>query len=133
MKGYDDIIRLPRHVSDHHRHMSMENRAAQFAPFAALNGHEEAIEETARLTDGRIELTREEQEEINRRLTHVQSRLEEHPRIAATWFVEDLYKEGGSYRTHSGEVRKIDAYQRALVLVDGERIPMDALIALNEE
>ncbi len=130
---YDDIIGLPRHVSSQRAHMSMEGRAAQFAPFAALNGHEAAIHETARLTEQPVELTEEQRQEINRRLAHIQARLPEHPRVVAMWFVSDLYKEGGAYRTHSGAVKKIDAYQRALVLEDGERIPMEGLIALNEE
>ena len=98
---YDDIIDLPHHVSKSHPQMSMYNRAAQFAPFAALTGHDAAITEAARLTDAELELSESDAEVLNRKLAYLQS-LDEKPTISVTYFVPDDRKKGGSYHTTSG-------------------------------
>ncbi len=96
---YDDIINLPHHVSERHPQMSMYNRAAQFAPFAALTGHDSAITEAARLTEAEEELSESDAEVLNRKLAYLQS-LDEKPTISVTYFVPDDKKEGGSYHTY---------------------------------
>ena len=85
---YDDIINLPHHVSERHPQMSMYNRAAQFAPFAALTGHDSAITEAARLTEAEEELSESDAEVLNRKLAYLQS-LDEKPTISVTYFVRD--------------------------------------------
>lgn len=129
MKDYSDIIELPHHISKTRPRMSQHDRAAQFSPFAALNGYEDVIEETARTTDTRTELSESEQELINRKLvmlsenTAVKNRLEA-PNIKVTYFVPDKRKQGGSYATAVGAVRRIDEYEKNIVFTDGKKIPI---------
>ena len=104
---YDDIIDLPHHVSERHPQMSMYNRAAQFAPFAALTGHNAAITEAARLTEAEQELSESDAEVLNRKLAYLQS-LDEKPSISVTYFVPDDKKEGGSYHTATGIVKSVE-------------------------
>ena len=104
---YDDIIDLPHHVSERHPQMSMYNRAAQFAPFAALTGHNAAITEAARLTEAEQELSESDAEVLNRKLAYLQS-LDEKPTISVTYFVPDDKKEGGSYHTATGIVKSVE-------------------------
>lgn len=92
--AYDDIIRLPHPTSRKHPRMSMEERAAQFAPFAALTGFGGVIRETGRLTDKQVELGESDQVELERVLTFLDSQEEEHPMIKVTYFLPDTYKEG---------------------------------------
>ena len=105
MTAYDDIIRLPHHVSQNHPQMSMLDRAAQFAPFAALAGYEAAVGETARLTSERRELDAQEAEELNRRLAALISLLPDRPEATLEYFVPDDRKAGGAYVTVTGRVR----------------------------
>lgn len=118
---YDDIINLPHHVSERHPQMSMYNRAAQFAPFAALTGHDSAITEAARLTDAKQELSESEAEVLNRKLAYLQS-LDEKPAISVTYFVPDEKKEGGSYHTATGIVKSVEPDKGILRLEDGTGI-----------
>ena len=111
--------------------MSMRDRAAQFAPFSALNGHSAAIRETARLTDRRIELDEAEADLLNEKIMLLQERLDEEPSAAFTWFVPDIHKEGGSYRTLSGQVKKILPFENTVVMADGTRIPLDEIIEIE--
>ena len=104
---YDDIIHLPHHVSQNHPQMPMLDRAAQFAPFAALTGYEAAVGETARLTAERRELDPQEAEELNRRLSELVARLPDHPEVTVEYFVPDNRKAGGAYVTMTGRVRHI--------------------------
>ena len=99
---YDDIIRLPHHVSRNHPQMPMLDRAAQFAPFAALAGYEAAVAETARRTAERRELSPQKTEELNRRLAALIARLPERPEATVEYFVPDERKAGGAYVTVSG-------------------------------
>jgi len=122
---YDDIIRLPRHVSQNHPQMSMHDRAAQFAPFAALTGYEAAIGETARLTAERRELSPQEAEELDRRLAALIAHLPERPQSTVEYFVPDERKAGGAYVTVTGKVRHISVPEKTMVMEDGTVIPLD--------
>lgn len=120
---YDDIINLPHHVSERHPQMSMYNRAAQFAPFAALTGHNAAITEAARLTEAEQELSESDAEVLNRKLAYLQS-LDEKPTISVTYFVPDDKKEGGSYHTATGIVKSVEPDKGVLQFEDGTGIPV---------
>lgn len=127
MSRYDDIINLP-HYEPKHPRMSLANRAAQFAPFAALTGHDDAISETARLTDSMIELTDEEQQQLTRKITVAcRKRL----RVSITCFQPDPVKEGGRYLRISGVIRDINFTDRNLILSDGRVIPLRFVVAIH--
>lgn len=128
---YDDIIDLPRPVSNRRSRMTNYDRAAQFSPFAALTGFDAAIEETARLTDQRIELDEEEKLQLNAVLQKLQCRLPEQPEIVATYFTYDERKTGGAYLTVRGCVRKLDGYAQEILLTDGCCIPIREIIFLQ--
>ena len=130
---YDDIINLPRHVSTVHPQMAVSERAAQFSPFAALTGHGDAIRETARLTDQRIELDGDSREILNKKLQLVIGRLKEQPEVAITYFVPDGRKDGGNYITVDGKIKKFDEYEGLLILPDGTKIPLDDVIEIEGE
>lgn len=120
---YDDIIDLPHHVSTKRPHMSISDRAAQFSPFAALTGFEEAVNETARLTEGYIELEEEQIADINRSLVYLAKHLDEQPEITLTYFLPDNKKAGGSYNTITGIVKTIDQLNQVLQLQNELSIP----------
>lgn len=128
---YDDIIHLPRHVSAKHPHMSAIDRAAQFSPFAALTGHGAAVKETARLTDKRAELDEYMKDTLNDRLQIIADRLKEHPEIGITYFKPDVKKNGGAYATVINTVKRIDEYERIIVMYDGTVIPIDEIISID--
>lgn len=124
MPAYDDIIHLPHHVSKNRPQMPMLNRAAQFAPFAALTGYEAAVEETARLTTEKRELDAQEAEELNRRLAALLARLPERPEVTVEYFVPDDRKAGGAYVTVTGRVRHVSVPDKILVMEDGTSISL---------
>ena len=128
---YDDIIRLPHHVSQNHPQMPLCERAAQFAPFAALTGYEAAAGETARLTSERRELDAQEAAELNRRLTTLIDHLPDHPEVTVEYFVPDDQKAGGAYVTVTGRVRHISVPEKTLVLEDGAEIPLDDIVSMT--
>ena len=126
---YDDIIGLPHHVSASRPQMSMRNRAAQFSPFAALTGFGDVIDEAARLTDRRIELSEAEQAELNDALARLEKRL---PADACvTYFVPDARKDGGRYVTETVRVRRILPAEGRLVLVGDRSIDLDCLLEVE--
>ena len=129
---YDDIINLPHHISKKHPQMTMESRAAQFAPFAALVGYEDAVEETARLTTKRIELNEEEKNILDMKLQMLkeQMHVQIYPEISVMYFVPDLKKEGGKYIKISGTIKKIDEYKQLLILDDKTQIPISEIISI---
>ena len=128
---YDDIIHLPHHVSRNHPQMPLRDRAAQFAPFAALTGYEAAVGETARQTTERRELDAQESEELNRRLTDLAARLKDRPEVTIEYFVPDERKAGGAYVTVTDVVRNISVPEKTLVMEDGTVILIDDIAALN--
>lgn len=131
MNEYDDIINLPHHVSKVHPQMSMMNRAAQFAPFAALTGHAAAIEETARLTDEQHELADEDSEALNQKLAYLRENLHEHPTITITYFEHDKKKAGGKYKSIEGQLKNIDDYSQTIILKNGEVILLKSILDLQ--
>lgn len=128
MGNYDDIIDLPHHVSETHPPMSRADRAAQFSPFAALTGYDAAVRETARVTERRIELDEGVKAELNARLNCILEHLPEHPQVSITYFVPDEKKSGGTYRTVTGAIRKLDGFAKTLTLVDGTVVPVEEMI-----
>lgn len=131
MSEYDDIIHLPHHVSKKHPQMSMEDRAAQFSPFAALTGYDAAIAETARLTNQRVELDEYERQALNEKLQVISEHLKEHPKVTITYFLPDARKDGGEYVTVTGNVKKIDDYEHRIILMDETRILMEDVISIE--
>lgn len=121
---YDDIIHLSRPYSGRHARMSMLNRAAQFSPFAALTGYEDAIAETGRLTQSRIEPGEDRAEELDAVLRGLLERIDERPPVRVTYFLPDERKEGGSYVTAAGRLLRMDRQSGILQLTDGTMVPL---------
>ena len=125
--NYDDIKHLTRPQYDDLHPMSMHDRAAQFSPFAALVGYDDAVAETARLTDSRAELTEDEMTELNANLNRLLDNLDEQPEISVTYFVPDEKKSGGKYVEKVGVVRIFDSYSQELVFMDKTQIHIQAI------
>lgn len=128
---YDDIIGLPHPTSARHPRMPIPERAAIFSPFAALSGHSAALAETARLTDQKMELDEDTKSELDRRQAVLLEHIAEQPEVTVTWFQPDEKKADGAYVTVTGRLRKIDEVERALVLLDGPRIPLKDVVGLE--
>ena len=128
---YDDIIGLPHPTSARHPRMPISDRAAIFSPFAALSGHSAALAETARLTDQKIELDEDTKAELDRKQAVLLEHIGEQPEVIVTWFQSDERKDGGAYVTVTGRRRKIDEAERALVLLDGTRVPLEDVMELE--
>ena len=111
--------------------LSMYQRAAQFAPFAALTGHDAAIRETARLTDSQIALDDENNEILNRRLSVIRDHLKDTPAITVTFFQPDEKKAGGLYESYTGRIKDIDDYKQHLVMIDGKKIPLFSILDID--
>lgn len=128
---YDDIINMPHHQSVKRAHMSLHDRAAQFAPFAALSGHEETLEETARLTDEKIILDETSIDKINETLCEINSHLSEKWNVSITYFRPDKMKSGGAYLTDIGTIKKIDEIEKVITMDNGMRILMENIIKIE--
>ena len=115
-RNYDDIINLPRHISDKHPHMSIHDRAAQFAPFAALTGHSEAVSETARYVDEKIDLGEDAIKEIQDALNYIQEHISQSPQVTITYFVADGRKQGGRYVTETAGIKRVDDLRQVVCL-----------------
>jgi len=133
MGMYDDIINLPHHVSKKHPQMSKEARSAQFAPFAALTGYDDLVKETARITCNKKELAEEEKVILDAKLKIIQQKINTMPKVGFTYFVQDAKKNGGSYVTIVGNVKRIDRYKRVIVLQDNTEIPMGDIVDIEVE
>ena len=131
MSNYDDIIHLPHHVSRKRKRMSLHDRAAQFAPFAALVGYDAAVEETARLTGQRIELDENEKQLLDARLRVIEEHLGEDFQVSITYFVPDERKDGGSYRTETGVVKKILHTEQLLHMSSGTKIAVSDILSIS--
>ena len=130
---YSDLINLPHHTSPKRPRMSMIDRAAQFSPFAALTGYDAAVKETARLTDRRIELDEYSKAALDERLQLIQEHLKEFPEITITYFKPDERKDGGAYLSITGNIKKIDAYEKCVVMMDKQKILIDEIFRIDGE
>ena len=128
---YDEIINLPHHVSTTRPQMPLSDRAAQFAPFAALTGYDSAIKETGRLTDERIELDEEALTALDRKYQLLMDTLDDAPEVTIIYFQPDERKAGGQYVSATGTVKKVDTFGRRILLQDGTRIPLDSVYDLR--
>ena len=130
---YDDMLELPLPVSKTHPQMPRRDRAAQFAPFAALTGYEEAVREAARLTEEKMILDEDSKEQLDWKLRCLQEKVKEKPTITVTYFLKDEKKKGGKYVTVTGVLKKIDSYTHQFVLENGEEIPVEDIVSLEFE
>ena len=126
--NYEDIIHLPHHVSSTHPHMPVSDRAAQFAPFAALTGYGDVIKETARQTDAKPELSEDEKEILDYKIQLACGLPGEKPGVRITYFVPDEKKSGGAYHTAKGRIRRINSDAGQVVLEDGMQIDLDCIV-----
>ena len=131
MNNYDDIINLPHHVSNYYPKMSLYDRSAQFAPFAALSGYGDAILETERLTDKRIIIDDDLKEIINKRLLEIKSIINDQPFVSVTYFVKDKKKEGGCYKKVNYHVKKINIDNGYIMLTNKLKIPILDIINIK--
>ena len=125
--SYEDIIGLEHHQSKTHPHMTLHDRAAQFAPFSALTGHGAAIAETARLTEHEVTLDEYVAEEIDEKLQWLVQNLESKPQVTITYFVPDEKKEGGAFAQKTGCVKKLDSYQKTILFTDDTCIAIEKI------
>ena len=133
LKAYGDIINLPHPESRKHKHMSMRDRAAQFSPFAALTGHDAAIKETARLTDGFVDLDESMKASLDEKLILILEKQQEKPLVTITYFLKDERKAGGSYEVVEGWIRKVDFYERVIEMGDRSKILLDHVVDIESD
>lgn len=125
MNKYEDIINLPHYEPIYHPRMSIDKRAGQFAPFAALTGYDEEIEETARLTTEKHILDEESIDKLNEILNIINENVNKHLKIKITYFIADLKKEGGKYINKTGKVKSLDLVNGYIKMIDNEKIYLD--------
>ena len=130
---YDEILSLPHHVSKTRPQMPMSDRAAQFAPFAALTGYDSAIKETGRLTDEKIEMDEEALNILNMKFQILVDSLDDEPEVTFTYFKPDERKAGGAYLEVTGTVKKVDDFERLIVMQNGIKMPMDDILNIEGE
>lgn len=130
---YDDIINLPHHQSQTRVHMSLYDRAAQFSPFSALTGYDDAVKESARLTDQKHELSDEAISQLNAKLMFIKEQIKNQPEITVTYFVPDEKKDGGTYITEKSAVKRIDDFERVIILKNNAKIPFDNISDIEGE
>lgn len=131
MNNYDDIINMPHHESKIYPKMSLYNRSAQFAPFAALTGYSDIINETARLTDKKIEIDDGLKSIINNKLLEIIKKIEEEPKVTITYFVKDKYKDGGKYKKVTSKIKKIDKYENEIIFINKYKISISEIIDIK--
>ena len=130
---YEDIVDLPPHISKKHPQPTMMDRAARFAPFAAITGYEEMVLEEARVTEERIELDEGTLSLLNEKLNMIQEFLDEEPEIKITYFEPDKKKAGGAYVSITGVVKRIDEYEHLVIMTDGKKIRIDDIFGLESD
>lgn len=130
---YEDIVDLPHHVSRKHPQPTMADRAARFAPFAAITGYEEMVLEEARVTDDRIEMDESSKAALNEKLNMILEFIDEQPEVSITYFEPDKRKAGGAYITVTGTVKRIDEYEHLVIMTDGKKINIDDIYNLQGE
>lgn len=129
---YKDIIDLPHHTSSVFPQMSVYDRAAQFSPFSALR-HESAVKETARLTEKFLELDEDAKSILNNKLSCIVDNLANTPFVCVVYFIPDEKKEGGKYVEVEGVVKKVDSFNRQIILCDGTHVPFDMIFDITSE
>lgn len=129
---YSDIINLPHHISEKRQQMDRLNRAAQFAPFAALTGHDAAILETARLTDKKIELDEGEKSVLNEKLKILLS-SDNLPEVTVTYFESDSKKSGGTYKQKNGKIKKFNQYNKSVIFTDDFEITIEEIYNIESD
>lgn len=130
---YDDIINLEHHVSKVHKQMSLENRSAQFAPFSALTGYGDEVKEAERTTEERIEIDEELRGILDEKLQLIQRKIKEQPKIEITYFIPDNKKQGGKYQNVTGNIKRIDNYNKYIILTNDIRISIDEIIDISAD
>lgn len=128
MNKYDDIINLPHYELKNHKRMSMESRAAQFAPFAALTGYSDAVSETARLTSDERILDEDSNNILDEKIHIIEDNIKNKPIITIKYFVPDLKKNGGKYITYKGKVRRIDNVNKVIIFLDDKKVQLDRIV-----
>lgn len=132
-RNYDDIIDLPCPTPKTHPRMSMLDRAAQFAPFAALVGYDDAIAETGRYTGERLELCDETKERIDWKISYLLDNMGDKPEVTITYFVPDKKKNGGEYVTITDRIKKIDQYDHLLIMDKGLKISFYEILSIESD
>ena len=130
---YEDIVDLPHHISKKHPQPTMADRAARFAPFAAITGYEEMVLEEARVTDERIEMDESSKAALNEKLNMILEFIDEQSEVSITYFEPDKRKAGGAYVTVTGTVKRIDEYEHLVIMTDGKKINIDDIYNLQGE
>ena len=130
---YEDIVNLPPHISKKHPQPSMMDRAARFAPFAAIAGYEEMVLEEARITEERVDLDEGALSLLNEKLNMIQEFLDEEPEVTITYFEPDKKKDGGAYISITGTVKRIDEYERIVLMSDDKKIKIDEIYAIESD
>lgn len=131
--NYEDIIHLPHHISKTRPQMTLIERAAQFAPFSALTGYDDAVKETARFTSEKLELDDSAISRLNEKLQLAIRKIKDEPVITITFFVPDKKKDGGSYIDVTGVIKNIDEYERKIIFKDNTKIPIDEIYNIDGE
>ena len=130
---YEDIVNLPRHISKVHPQATMTDRAARFSPFAAISGYEDMVKEAARVTEERIDITDATKELLNEKLNMIVEFLDEEPEVTITYFEPDKKKDGGAYISITGTVKRIDEYERIVLMSDDKKIRIDEIYAIESD
>ena len=130
---YEDIVNIPRHISKVHPQATMADRAARFSPFAAISGYEDMIKEAARVTEERIDITDATKELLNEKLNMIVEFLDEEPEVTITYFEPDKKKDGGAYLSITGTVKRIDEYERIVLMTNEMKIKIDEIYAIESD
>ena len=130
---YEDIVDLPHHVSRKHPQPTVADRAARFAPFAAITGYEEMVLEEARITEERIDLDEGTLSILNEKLNMIQEFIDEEPEVTITYFEPDKKKSGGAYIDITGTVKRIDEYEHLVIMTDGKKIRIENIYGLESD
>ena len=130
---YEDIVNLPPHISKKHPQPTMMDRAARFAPFAAITGYEDMVLEEARVTEERIDLDEGTLSLLNEKLNMIQEFLDEEPEVTITYFEPDKKKSGGAYIYITGTVKRIDEYECLVIMTDGKKIRIEDIYGLESD
>ena len=130
---YEDIVNLLPHISKKHPQPSMMDRAARFAPFAAITGYEEMVMEEARVTEERIDLDEGALALLSEKLNMIQEFLDEEPEVTITYFEPDKKKSGGAYVSITGVVKRIDEYEHLVIMTDGKKIKIEEIYHLQSD